>query len=71
MQRMNEMNPHSVNTKMNSLAYNQKLIEKKDNADNKYNEIVNMKVALSKVRQDKRTHNLKMINATSSKTKIK
>ena len=25
MQRMNELNPHSVNTKMNSLAYNKKL----------------------------------------------
>ena len=71
MQRMNELNPHSVNTKMNSLAYNKKLVEKQENADNKYNSIPNMKEAMTKVRNDKRTHNLKMINATGSKTKIK
>ncbi len=71
MQRMNELNPHSVNTKMNSLAYNKKLVEKKENADNKYNAIPNMRDAVSKVRQDKRTHSLNLVNATGSKTKIK
>ena len=69
MQRMNELNPHSVNTKMNSLAYNKKLVEKKENADNKYNAIPDMKNALGKVRNNKRTLNLKMVNATTSKTR--
>ena len=69
MQRMNELNPHSVNTKMNSLAYNKKLVEKQENADNKYNKIPNMKNALGKVRSNKRTLNLKMVNATTSKTR--
>ena len=69
MQRMNELNPHSVNTKMNSLAYNKKLVEKQENADNKYNSIPNMREAMTQVRSDKRTHNLNMINATSSRTK--
>ena len=69
MQKMNQMNPHSVSTKMNSLAYNQKLVEKKESADNKYNAVPNMRDAVSKVRQDKRTHSLNLINATGSKTK--
>ena len=69
MQRMNELNPHSVNTKMNSLAYNKKLVDKQQNADNKYNSIPNMREAMTQVRSDKRTHNLNMINATSSRTK--
>tara|TARA_Y100001937_G_C7113360_1_gene328909 strand:+ start:1054 stop:1257 length:204 start_codon:yes stop_codon:yes gene_type:complete len=66
---MNELNPHSVNTKMNSLAYNKKLVDKQQNADNKYNSIPNMREAMTQVRSDKRTHNLNMINATSSRTK--
>ena len=66
---MNQMNPHSVSTKMNSLAYNQKLVEKKEIADQKYNKIPNMKNALGKVRSNKRTLNLKMVNATTSKTR--
>ena len=69
MQKMNQMNPHSVSTKMNSLAYTQKLVEKKESADNKYNKIPNMKNALGKVRSNKRTLNLKMVNATTSKTR--
>ena len=69
MQRMNELNPHSVNTKMNSLAYNKKLVDKQQNADNKYNSIPNMREAMTQVRSDKRTHNLNLINATSSRTK--
>ena len=68
---MNQMNPHSVSTKMNSLAYNQKLVEKKESADNKYNKIPNMKNALGKVRSDKRTLNLNLINATTSKVRDK
>ena len=68
MQRMNELNPHSVNTKMNSLAYNKKLVDKQQNADNKYNSIPNMREAMTQVRSDKRTHNLNMINATNSRT---
>ena len=71
MQRMNALNPHGVNTKLNSIAYNQKLVEKQTNADNKYNAIPNMKEAMTKVRQDKRTHSLNLINATGSKTKMK
>ena len=69
MQKMNQMTPHSVSTKMNSLAYNQKLVEKKESADNKYNAVPNMKNALGKVRNNKRTLNLKMVNATTSKTR--
>ena len=69
MQRMNELNPNSVNTKMNSMAYNKKLMQKKETADCKYNKIPNMKNALGKVRQDKRTTSLNLINATGSKTK--
>ena len=69
MQKMNQMNPHSVSTKMNSLAYNQKLVEKKESADNKYNKIPNMKSAMQKVRSNNRTHKLDMVNATTSKTK--
>ena len=71
MQRMNELNPHSVNTKMNSLAFNKKLVEKQETADNKYNAVPNMRDAVSKVRQDKRTHSLNLINATGSKTKTR
>ena len=71
MQRMNEKNPHSVNTKLNSIAYNKKLVEKKETHDNKYNAVPNMRDAVSKVRQDKRTHSLNLINATGSKTKMK
>ena len=69
MQRMNELHPHSVSTKMNSLAYNQKLVEKKEIADQKYNKIPNMQNALGKVRSNKRTLNLNMVNATTSKTR--
>ena len=69
MQKMNEMNPHSVNTKMQSLAYNKKLVEKKENADNKYHSIPNMKSAMQKVRSNNLTHKLDMVNATTSKTK--
>ena len=64
MQRMNELNPNSVSTKINSMAYNKKLVDKKENADNKYNAIPDMKNALGKVRQDKRTTPLNLINAT-------
>ena len=71
MQRMNEQNPNSVNTKLNSLAYNKKLVEKKENAENKYSAVPDMKEAMTKVRRDKRTHSLNMINATGSKTRIK
>ena len=71
MQKMNQMNPHSVSTKMYSLAYNQKLVEKKESADNKYNAIPDMKNPLGKVRQDKRTTSLNLINATGSKTKTR
>ena len=70
MQRRNQQNPNTVSTKMNSLAYNKRLIEKKEAADNKYNKIPNMRDAVSKVRQDKRTHSLNLINATGSKTKM-
>ncbi len=69
MQRQNERNPHSVNTKLNSIAYNKRLVEKQETADNKYNAVPNMRDAVSKVRQDKRTHSLNLINATGSKTK--
>jgi len=69
MQRSQDKNPNTVSTKMNSLAYNKSLLEKKEASDNKYKKIPNMNDALSKVRQDKRTHNLNMINATSSRTK--
>ena len=69
MQRQNERNPHSVNTKLNSIAYNKKLVEKQETADNKYSAVPNMRDAVSKVRQDKRTHSLNLINATGSKTK--
>ena len=71
MQRMNELNPHSVNTKLNSMAYNKKLVEKKETSEHRYNAIPNMKEAMTKVRQDKRTHSLNLINATGSKTKMK
>ena len=69
MQKMNELYPNTVTTKMNSIAYNQKILKKKESSDNKYSEIPDMKNALSKVRNDKRTHSLKMINATTSKTR--
>ena len=69
MQRQNERNPHSVNTKLNSIAYNKKLVEKQETADNKYNAVPNMRDAVSKVRQDKRTHSLNLVNATGSRTK--
>ena len=71
MQRRNQQNPNTVSTKMNSLAYNKKLVEKKESADNKYKKIPNMNDALLKVRTNKRTLNLNMVNATSSRTKIK
>ena len=67
MRRCNHRNPNSVSTKLSSIAYNQKLVEKKENADNKYNAVPNMKNALGKVRNNKRTLNLKMVNATTSK----
>jgi len=69
MQRRNQQNPNTVSTKMNSLAFNNKLIEKKESADNKYNKIPNMQNALGKVRSNKRTLNLNMVNATTSKTR--
>ena len=69
MRRCNNRNPNSVSTKLSSIAYNQKLVEKKENADNKYNAIPDMKNALGKVRNNKRTLNLKMVNATTSKTR--
>ena len=69
MQRQNERNPHSVNTKLNSIAYNKKLVEKQETSDNKYNAVPNMRDAVSKVRQDKSTHSLNLVNATGSKTK--
>ena len=69
MQKSVERNPNSASTKMNSLAFNNKLIEKKENADNKYNKIPNMQNALGKVRSNKRTLNLNMVNATTSKTR--
>ncbi len=69
MQRQNERNPHSVNTKLNSIAYNKRLVEKQETADNKYNAVPNMRDAVSKVRQDKRTHSLNLVNATGSRTK--
>ena len=68
MQRQNERNPHSVNTKLNSIAYNKRLVEKQETADNKYNAVPNMRDAVSKVRQDKRTHSLNLVNATGSRT---
>lgn len=68
MQRMNQQNPHSVSTKMNSLAYHKKLVEKNESA-NKHNKIPNMQNALRKVRSNKRTLNLNMVNATTSKTR--
>ena len=68
MQRMNQQNSHSVSTKMNSLAYHKKLVEKNESA-NKHNKIPNMKNALGKVRSNKRTLNLNMVNATTSKTR--
>jgi len=71
MQKRNQQNPNTVSTKMNSLAYNKKLVEKKESADNKYKKIPNMNDALLKVRTNKRTLNLNMVNATSSRTKIK
>ena len=69
MQKSVERNPNSVSTKMNSLAFNHKLIEKKENADNKYNKIPNMTSAMQKVRNNSRTLNLNMVNATTSKTR--
>tara|TARA_A200000113_G_scaffold189989_1_gene178182 strand:- start:852 stop:1118 length:267 start_codon:yes stop_codon:yes gene_type:complete len=69
MQRSNERNPNTVSTKLSSIAFNKKLVEKKENADNKYNAVPNMKNALGKVRSNKRTLNLKMVNATTSKTR--
>ena len=71
MQKRNQQNPNTVSTKMNSLAYNKKLVEKQESADNKYEKIPNMNDALLKVRTNKRTLNLNMVNATSSRTKIK
>ena len=71
MQRRNQQNPNTVSTKMNSLAFNHKLIEKKESADNKYNKIPNMTSAMHKVRNNNRTHNLNMVNATTSKTRTK
>ena len=68
MQRMNELHPHSVSTKMNSLAYTDKM-HKKRTSTNQYNEIPNMRTALGEVRNSKRTLNLKMVNATTSKTR--
>ena len=68
MQRRNQQNPHSVSTKMNSLAYHKKLVEKNESA-NKHNKIPNMQNALRKVRSNKRTLNLNMVNATTSKTR--
>ena len=69
MQRQNERNPHSVNTKLNSIAYNKRLVEKQETADNKYSAVPNMRDAVLKVRQDKRTHSLNLVNATGSRTK--
>ena len=71
MKKMNSLHPNSVTTKMNSIAYNNKLIVKKEVSDNKYNKIPNMKDAMQKVRNNNRTHNLNMINATTSKIRTK
>ena len=46
-------------------------MEKKEVSDNKYNKIPNMKDAMQKVRNSNRTHNLNMINATTSKIRTK
>jgi len=54
---------------MNSIAYNQKILEKKESVDNKYKKIPNMNDALLKVRTNKSTLNLNLVNATSSRTK--
>ena len=69
MQRRNQQNPNTVSTKMNSLAFNNKLIEKKESADNKYNKIPNMQNALGKVRSNKRTLPLSLVQGTTSKTR--
>lgn len=69
MQRSNDKNPNNVKTKINSIAYNNKLLEKKESSDNKYQKIPNMNDALLKVRTNKRSLNLQMVNATSSRTK--
>jgi len=69
MQRSNQKNPNTVLTKMNSIAYNQKILEKKESVDNKYKKIPNMNDALLKVRTNKSTLNLNLVNATSSRTK--
>jgi len=71
MQKSNERNPNTVSTKMNSLAFNKKLLERKESADNKYNAIPNMTTALEKIRNDKRTLAQSFINATGSKIKTK
>ena len=69
MQKSNERNPHSVSTKLSSIAYNKKLVEKKESADYKYNKIPNMQNALGKVRNNKRTLPLSLVQGTTSKTR--
>lgn len=71
MKKLNELNPNPVTTKMTSIAYNNKLLEKKEVSDNKYDKIPNMQDAMQKVRNNNRTHNLNMVNATTSKTRTK
>ena len=69
MKKSTERNPNTVSTKMNSIAYNQKILEKKECADNKYKKIPNMNDALLKVRTNKHSLNMNMVNATTSKTR--
>ena len=69
MQRSNERNPNTVSTKLSSIAYNKKLLEKKESADYKYNKIPNMQNALGKVRSNKRTLPLSLVQGTTSKTR--
>ena len=71
MQKSNERNPNTVSTKLSSIAYNNKLLLKKESADQKYSKIPNMTSAMHKVRNNNRTHNLNMVNATTSKTRTK
>ena len=53
---------------MNSLAYHKKLVEKNESA-NKHNKIPNMQNALGKVRSNKRTLPLSLVQGTTSKTR--
>ena len=67
MQKSNQRHGGKVEEKHNSIAYNRAIHEKRISAESKYEKIPNMQDALLKVRMNKSSLNMGMVNATSSR----